>query len=169
MIALILCWHIIHLAVINFQLLILALWFDIWKRLSVVHAVFERFFNHISAIHVSLVLDLISPLNWFDLTHLKFQHGGYLFLDEMIKDFGKNEEAYRKNVHQRHQERAISYDSNCKINKGDYTCISYSWFLDVLIKRLFHFFREIGSPLRSPYLKNWPTSVKSPYFKHWPT
>ena len=65
-IALVLCWRSIHRAVINFQLLNLAVWFDIWKDLSVAHAVFGRFLNHISVFHVSLVLDLISTLNWFD-------------------------------------------------------------------------------------------------------
>ena len=40
---------------------------------SVVHAVFERFVNHISAFHVSPVLDLISTLNWFDLASLTYE------------------------------------------------------------------------------------------------
>ena len=48
MTALILCWHCIYLAVINFQLLNLTIWFDIRKGLSVVLAVLGRFVNHIS-------------------------------------------------------------------------------------------------------------------------
>ena len=67
-IALLLYWGSMHLAAINFQLLNLAIWFDIWKRLSVEHAVFGRFINHISAFNVSPVLDLTSTLNLFDFT-----------------------------------------------------------------------------------------------------
>ena len=79
------CWPCIFLAVINFTVLNLTIWFDIWKGLSVGHAVFGRFANHISTFHVSPVLDLISTLNWFDSEILKLQHGGYLFNDEMIR------------------------------------------------------------------------------------
>ena len=137
--ALILCWHSIHLIVINFQLLNLAFWFDIWKGLNVAHAVFGRFVNHISAFHISSVLDLTSTLNWFDSESLKLQHGGYLFNDEMIRQIlVKTRKHIGRQVHQRHQEGVISSDSNYKISKAHWVCISYSdphthsWFLDLL-------------------------------------
>ena len=55
----------------------------IW--VSVVHAVFGRFFNHISVFHISSVLDLTSTLNWFRSESLKLQHGGFVFFDEMMR------------------------------------------------------------------------------------
>ena len=54
------------------------------KDSSVAHAPFGRFVYHISAFHVSPVLDLISTLNWFDSASLKLQHGGYLFDNKMM-------------------------------------------------------------------------------------
>ena len=123
--ALILCWHSVHIVAINFQPLNLAVWFNIWRGFSVAHAVPGRFVNHISAFHVSLVLDLISTLNWFDSSSLKLQHGGYLFDDDMMRQIlVKTRKHIGKKVHQRHQKRATSYDSNYKINKAHWACIS---------------------------------------------
>ena len=114
-IALILRWRSIHLAEINLQLLNLAIWFNIWKGLSVAHAVFRRIFNHICAFHVSHVQDLISNLNWCDLESLKLQHDGCLSNGEMIRQIlVKLRKHIGKEFYQRHQERAISYNSNCK-------------------------------------------------------
>ena len=84
-ITLILYWCNIRLAAINFQVLNLAIWFNIGIGLSVVHAAFGRFVNHIFAFHVSPVLDLIFALNWFELASSKLQHCWYLFDDEMMR------------------------------------------------------------------------------------
>ena len=87
----------LHLAAINFQLLNLAIWFEIWKWLSEGRAVFGRFVNHIFAFHSSPVLNLISTLNWFDLASLKLKQGQYFFWkwdDETHID--GIEEVYRK-------------------------------------------------------------------------
>ena len=109
------------------------------KKDCVVQAVFGRFINQISAFYVSPVLDLISTMNWFDLASLKPQHGGYLFDNEMMTQIlVKTRKHTGKEVHQRHQEKAISYNSNYKTNKAHSVYISYSdpqthsWFLDLL-------------------------------------
>ena len=68
-----------------------------------------------------------------------------------------------KKVCQRHQEKVISYDSNCKIKGAHWACISYSdpqtnsWFLDlfVVIKKLMCFSREIAGQVKIPYFKHW--------------
>ena len=70
--------------------------FNIWKVLSVVHAVFGIFVDHISVSHCSPVLDLIFALNSFDSASLRLQHSGYLFDDEILRDFGESKEACRK-------------------------------------------------------------------------
>ena len=83
-IALILCWHSIHVAVINFNLikfgnLILRL-----KDSSVAHAVFGRFLNDIPAFHVILFK--------------------YLFDNEMMTQIlVKTRKPIGKEVHQRHR------------------------------------------------------------------
>ena len=115
---------------------------------------------------------LISTLNWFDSADLKLQHGGYLFDGEMMRQILVKKRKHRgKEVCRKHQEKAISYDSNCKINTAHWAYISYndpqthSWFLDlfVLIKRLMCFSREIAGQVKSPYFKHWSTIV----FKTW--
>ena len=63
-IALLLYWGSMHLAAINFQLLNLAIWFDICKRLSFAHAVFGRFVSHIQYLHVTSVLSWILYPLW---------------------------------------------------------------------------------------------------------
>ena len=70
---------------------------------------------------------------------LKLQQGGYLFDNEMMTQIlVKTRKHIGKEVHQRHQERATSYNSNYKINKANCVCISYSdpqtqsWLLDLL-------------------------------------
>ena len=127
MIALIMCLCGIHLAIINFQLLNLAIWFDIWKGVSVAHAINGRFVNYISAFHASPVLDLISTLNWFDLVNVKLQRDRYLFTDEMMRlILVKSRKHIGKEVCQSHPEMATSFDSNYKINKAHWAYISYS-------------------------------------------
>ena len=95
MIALILCWRSIHLAVINFQLLISAVSFNICKGLSVVHAVCGRLIKY---------LHFMSVLSWTNIHFKLIWFGGFktptwwVFVwwwdDET--DFGKIEEACRK-------------------------------------------------------------------------
>ena len=108
-------------------LLNLAIWFGIRKKgLSVMHAVFGRFVNQISAFYLGPVLNLISTLNWFYLASLKLQHGGYLFNNEMmIQILVKTRKHIGKEVHQKHQERATSSNSNYKIKKAHWVCMSY--------------------------------------------
>ena len=114
----------LHLAAINFQLLNLAIWFEIWKWLSDGRAVFGRFVNHIFAFHSSPVLNLISTLNWFDLASLKLKQGQYFFENEMMRHILMELRKYiGKENHQIHQERVISYDSNYVINKVHWVCI----------------------------------------------
>ena len=118
----------------------MAIWFSIRKKgLSVVYAVFGRFFNQISAFYVSPFLDLMSTSNWFGSASLKLQHSGYLFDNEMMAQIlVKMRKHIGKEAHQRHQERMASYDLNYKVNKPHWVCISYSdaqthsWFLDLL-------------------------------------
>ena len=58
---------------------------------------------------------------------LKLQQGGYLFDNEMMTQIlVKTRKHIGKEVHQRHQEKATSYNSNYKINKANCVCISYS-------------------------------------------
>ena len=122
MIALILCWHSIHLAAtfnycINFGNLI-------W------HTVFGRFVNHnISSFHVSPVLDLISTLNWFWFSEFKkkLQHGVYLFNNEMVRQIlVKTRKHIGKEVPQRFQEGATLHNLNWKIITAHWARISYS-------------------------------------------
>ena len=50
-----------------------------------------------------------------------------LFNDEMMRQIlVKMRKHIEKEVPQRYQERATLYDSNCKINKAHWACISYS-------------------------------------------
>ena len=71
-----------------------------------------------SVFYINSVLDLISTLNWFDSVSLKLQHSGYLFNNEMIAHIlVKTRKHIGKEGHQRHQERATSYDLSYKINK----------------------------------------------------
>ena len=144
----------------------LVIWFGIWKGLT--YAAIKRLVNHISAFHVSPVLDLISILNWFD-SAIKLQHGGYLFDNKMMtKILVKTRKHIGKEVHQRHQERAISYHSKYKINKSNWVCISYSdpqnpkliFGSLVLIKRLFCFSRGETSQVKSSYFKHWSEQLK---------
>ena len=83
------------------------------------HAVFGRFVNHISAFHMSPVLDLTSTLNLLDSASLKLQHGEYLFDDAMMRQIlVKKEENIEKEVYQMYQERATSCNLNYKIDKA---------------------------------------------------
>ena len=172
MITLILCWRSVHLAAINFQLLNLGIWFDICKELCCACCLWK--INHISAFHISPMLNLISTLNWLDSAGLKFWHGGYLSGDMMRQVLVKNRKHIGKEVRQRDQEKTISYDFNCKTNKAHWACISCSdlqthgWFLDlfVLIERLMCFSKEIAGQVKSPYFKHchkYPFSFLSQY------
>ena len=107
MIALILCWRSIHLAAINFQLLNFADSTSV-KTQCCTYCLWK--INHISAFHVSPVLDLISTLNWSDSASSKHQHGGYLFDDEMMRQIlVKTRKHIGKKVCQRHQGKATFF------------------------------------------------------------
>ena len=136
--------------------------FDIWKGLCVAHAAFGRFVNHISAFHVSPVLDLISTLNWFDSASLKLQHGWYFFNDEMMRQI-------LVKIHQRSSSKTswakgdfIRFElqnkqSPLSVHKLQWP-ETHSWFFGylVLIKRLFSFCREVAGQVNSLYFKHWP-------------
>ena len=77
-IALILTRRNIHVATINFQLLNLAIWFEIWKVLKVmVYAVFWRFVNQVFPIHDSpIFLDIYLGLQFNYIQYnKKLKHG----------------------------------------------------------------------------------------------
>ena len=97
-IALLLYWRSIHLTAINFQLLNLAIWFDIWKRLGVAHAVFGRFVSHIQYLHFTSVLSWILYPLWIYLIRDQISPTWWVFVWwwENETDFGENEGAYRK-------------------------------------------------------------------------
>ena len=119
-ITLIMCWCSIHLATINFQLLSLAIWCEIWKGLKViVYAVCWGFVNQVSPIHDSPILYLISTLNWFDYPSLKLQEKGYLYDDDTRQILVRTKKHIGKEVQERHQKRVFSYDSKYKIKPNE--------------------------------------------------
>ena len=125
-IVLILCWRRSHPATIEFQLLNLAIRINICKALKVVWcAIFWKIFNHVSPIHDSPVLYLISALNLFGSASLLLQDVGYLYNDQARQILVKIRKHIGKEVQQRHQERAILYNSKCEVNKAHWLCLRY--------------------------------------------
>ena len=123
-IAIILGWRGIHLAVstIKFSNLIRHLKrtqfcaCSLWK-ICLSHFCISRQSSPGFNVHFELI--------WFG--EFKTPNGGFLLDDEMMRlILVKTRKHAVIEFHQRHQERATSYDSNYKINKAHWACISYS-------------------------------------------
>ena len=160
MITVILCRRSIHLATINFQLLILAVRFNICKGLSVAHAVLSC--SHICISPQSCPgFNIHFKLIWFvGFKTLAWWVFVWWWDDET--EFGEKEKAWR--------EKSLSKTSG----KGDFIWFelqnkrsslsmhsysdpqTHSWFLDlfVVIKKLMCFSREIAGQVKSPYFKH---------------
>ena len=118
-IAIILGWRGVHLAVstIKFSNLIRHLKrTQLWK-ICLSHFCISRQSSPGFNVHFELI--------WFG--EFKTPNGGFLLDDEMMRlTLVKTRKHAVIEFHQRHQERATSYDSNYKINKAHWACISYS-------------------------------------------